>query len=269
MQFGAFTFGDVPIEGGQLDAAQRVRNLIEEITLADEVGLDVFGLGEHHREGYAVTSPAVALAAAAARTERIRLTSSVTVLSSDDPLRVFEQFTALDLVSNGRAEIMAGRGAFGDSFRLFGPSTTEHDALFEEKIQPLALLRDQPRVTWTGRFRQPLTAESPFPQPVQNTLPIWVAVGGTRTSALRAGRLGLPMAFVMLGGNSRHFVPLVDAYRSALVSHSNADQPMGLNLHGFLATTSQRAADTYYPADNEVMNRVLVERGMRWYAPGC
>lgn len=263
MEFGVFTFGDVPIKPGGLDAAQRIQHLIEEITLADEVGLDVFGLGEHHREGYAVTSPPVVLAAAAAHTEHIRLTSSVTVLSSDDPLRVFEQFTALDLVSSGRAEIMAGRGAFADSFRLFGVPTTDHDSLFEEKLKLLALLRDQPRVTWAGRFRPPLEAETLLPRPVQSKLPIWVAVGGTLSSAERAGRLALPMAFVMLGGHAQHFTPLLNAYRSALTSHGHAAQPISLNLHGFLSDTSQRAADIYYPADNEVMNRVYLERGMR------
>ncbi|WP_326568207.1 LLM class flavin-dependent oxidoreductase [Amycolatopsis rhabdoformis] len=261
MEIGAFTFADVAVGPG-VDAAQRIPALLEEIALADEVGLDVFGLGEHHRPGFGTPAPAVILAAAAARTNRIRLTSAVTVLSSDDPVRLFEQFTALDLASRGRAEIMAGRGALLDSFRLFGHDLGDYDALFEEKLDLLLALRAQDRVTWSGRFRPPLVDEPIVPRPVQRPLPVWLAVGGSPASVVRAGRLGLPFALGILGGQAPQFTPLIDVHRRALEHYGHEPQPVAVTLHGFVADTSQAAADIYYPADAEVLNRIFAERGI-------
>jgi probable LLM family oxidoreductase len=251
MEIGAFTFADVaPM--GTVTPQERIPQLLEEITLADEVGLDVFGLGEHHRRGFAVAAPAVTLAAAAARTSTIRLTSAVTVLSADDPVRVFEQFSALDLASQGRAEIMAGRGAFPDPFRLFGHDMSHYDHLFDEKLRLLLQLREDDPVTWAGRFRAPLHDEILEPRPAQPRLPVWVAVGGTPQSAVRAGALGLPMAIGTVGGLARDFAPLAELHRQALSQYGHAPQPLAMTLHGFVADTSQRAADVYFPADAEL-----------------
>src|SRR3954471_7126843 len=196
MEIGIYTFGE--LTSGT--AGRRMRDLLEEIELADQVGLDVFGVGEHHRPDFVVSAPAVVLAAAAARTERIRLTSAVTVLSSDDPVRVFQEFAEVDLISNGRAEIMAGRGSFIESFPLFGYDVDDYDELFEEKRELLLALRDAERVSWSGRHRAPIDGLGVYPRPVQKPLPVWLAVGGTPTSAVRAGTLGLPMALAIIGG---------------------------------------------------------------------
>jgi probable LLM family oxidoreductase len=262
MEIGAFTFADVSVSGG-VGAAQRIPELIEEITLADEVGLDVFGIGEHHHPGFAAPAPAVVLAAAAARTSRIRLTSAVTVLSSDDPVRVFEQFTALDLVSGGRAEIMAGRGALLDSFRIFGHDVQDYDDLFDEKLRLLLQLRSGKAVTWSGRFRPPLNGEIILPRPVQPELPVWVAVGGSPNSVVRAASLGLPIAIGTVGGLAAQFAPLVELYREALTRTGRAPLPVSVTLHGFVADTSQKAADVYFPADAELFNIAGAERGIR------
>jgi probable LLM family oxidoreductase len=262
MEIGAMTFADVSVTGG-VGPAQRIPELIEEIRLADEVGLDVFGLGEHHHPGFAAPAPAVILAAAAARTSRIRLTSSVAVLSSDDPVRVFEQYTALDLVSGGRAEIMAGRGALLDSFRLFGYGLQDYDELFDEKLRLLLELRSGEPVTWSGRFRPPLKNELVLPRPAQPVLPVWVAVGGTPNSVLRAASLGLPVAIGTVGGLAVQFAPLIDLYREALSQFGQAPQPVAVTLHGFVADTSQKAADVYFPADAELFNIAGAERGIR------
>ena len=206
MELGLYTFADV---GPEIDPARRLRNLLEEVELADQLGLDVFGVGEHHRPDFAVSSPAVALAAAAARTKSIRLTSAVTVLSSDDPVRVFQDFATLDLISEGRAEIMAGRGSFIESFPLFGYDLNDYDDLFSEKLELLIELRDSERVTWSGNHRAPLEDAGVYPRPLQDPLPIWIAVGGTPQSVVRAAMLGLPLAVAIIGGEPERFAPLV------------------------------------------------------------
>lgn len=261
MEIGAFTFVDI-VPGG-VGPERRVAELIEEIALADEVGLDVFGIGEHHHPGFAAPAPAVILAAAAGRTSRIRLTSAVTVLSSDDPVRVFEQFTTVDLLSHGRAEIMAGRGAFLDSFRLFGHNVADYDALFDEKLRLLLQLRTGEPVTWSGRFRAPLHGEVILPRPVQEPLPVWVAVGGSPNSVIRAASLGLPMALGTVGGLVAQFAPLVELYRQALEHYGQARQPVAMTLHGFVADTSQKAAAVYFPADAQLHNLAGAQHGIR------
>jgi probable LLM family oxidoreductase len=266
MEFGIYTFGDNmpdPITGARLDPAQRVRNLIEEIELADQVGLDVFGLGEHHRPDYLVSAPDVILAAGAARTKTIRLSSAVTVLSSDDPVRVFQRFSTLDLVSNGRAEIMAGRGSFIESFPLFGYDLGDYDALFAENLDLLLKLRDSERVTWPGGHRAAIHDLGVYPRPVQEPLPVWIAVGGTPQSVVRAAVLGLPLAIAIIGGNPAHFQPLVDLYhRAARESGSDTTHlRVGINSHGFIAENSQDAADIAYPPFAAVMTKLGKERG--------
>jgi probable LLM family oxidoreductase len=261
MQIGAYTFANVAVgEGGR--PAQRIPELLEEIALADEVGLDVFGLGEHHRPGFGAPAPAVLLAAAAARTSQIRLTSAVTVLGSDDPVRVFEQFAALDLVSSGRAEIMVGRGALTDSFRLFGYDLGDYDALFDEKLRLLLALREREPVTWSGRFRPPLNNELITPRPVQEQLPVWIGVGGSPNSVVRAASLGVPVALGTIGGTTRQYAPMAELYREALEHYGKPPQPMAFTTHGFVADTSQQAADIYFPAVADGFNIVGAERGI-------
>ena len=218
MEFGVYTFGDNmpdPMTGSRINPVERVRNLLEEIELADQVGLDVFGLGEHHRPDYLISAPDVILAAAAARTKTIRLTSAVTVLSSDDPVRVFQRFSTLDLVSNGRAEIMAGRGSFIESFPLFGFDLGDYDALFSENLELLLRLRDGERVSWQGGHRAAIHDLGVYPRPLQDPLPVWIAVGGTPQSVVRAAVLGLPLAIAIIVGNPAHFQPLVELYHRA------------------------------------------------------
>ncbi|MQB42341.1 LLM class flavin-dependent oxidoreductase [Rhizobium sp. ICMP 5592] len=266
MELGLYTFADVnldPALNKGVEAARRLNNLIEEIELADQVGLDVFGLGEHHRPDYAASAPAVALAAAAARTKNIRLTSAVTVLSSDDPVRVFQQFSTLDLISNGRAEIMAGRGSFIESFPLFGYNLEDYDQLFEEKLDLLLAIRDSEQVSWAGEMRAPINGRGVYPRPLQDPLPIWIAVGGTPQSVARAGALGLPMAIAIIGGEPRRFAPLVDLYREAArrADQDQAKLKTSINVHGFVADTTEAAADQFYGPQAEVMNRIGRERG--------
>jgi probable LLM family oxidoreductase len=218
MELGLYTFADVgtdPETGRKVNPTERLKHLIEEIELADEVGLDVFGVGEHHRADYAVSAPAVVLGAAAMRTKAIRLTSAVSVLSSDDPVRVFQNFATVDLLSGGRAEIMAGRGSFIESFPLFGYDLQDYDDLFAEKLDLLLQLRDSEQITWSGRLRAPIHERGVYPRPVQENLPVWIAVGGTPQSVVRAGTLGLPLAVAIIGGEPRRFAPLVDLYREA------------------------------------------------------
>ncbi|MFS8052731.1 LLM class flavin-dependent oxidoreductase [Rhizobium sp. BR 317] len=266
MELGLYTFADVdpnPALNKGAEAARRLKNLIAEIELADQVGLDVFGLGEHHRPDYAASAPAVALAAAAAKTKNIRLTSAVTVLSSDDPVRVFQQFSTLDLISNGRAEIMAGRGSFIESFPLFGYNLEDYDQLFEEKLDLLLAIRESEQVNWTGELRPPIHGRGVYPRPLQDPLPIWVAVGGTPQSVARAGALGLPMALAIIGGEPRRFAPLIDLYREAArrAGQDAAKLKTSINVHGFVADTTEAAADQFYGPQAEVMNRIGRERG--------
>ncbi len=266
MQLGIYTFGDLmpdPSTGVRISPQQRIANLLEEIELADQLGLDVFGLGEHHRPDYLISAPEVILAAAAARTKQIRLTSAVTVLSSDDPVRVFQRFATLDLISNGRAEIMAGRGSFIESFPLFGYDLDDYDALFSEKLDLLLALREKERVTWKGDHRAALADRGVYPRPMQDPLPLWIAVGGTPQSVVRAGMLGLPLAIAIIGGQPEQFAPLVQLYREAAVrgGHDPATLPVGINSHGFIAETSQEAADIAFPPFADTMSRIGRERG--------
>jgi probable LLM family oxidoreductase len=266
MELGIYTFAETTPDAGVGSsdrAAQRLRDLMEEIELADQVGLDVFGVGEHHRPDYVVSAPAVVLAAAAERTKRIRLTSAVTVLSSDDPVRVFQDFTTLDLLSGGRAEIMVGRGSFIESFPLFGYDLEHYDELFAEKLELLLKLRESERVTWSGTHRAPLENLGVYPRPLQQPLPVWVAVGGTPGSAVRAGTLGLPMALGIIGGQPEQFAPLAELHRQAAkqAGHDPTRLPLSINAHGYIASTSQQAANDAFPAFAATMNRIGRERG--------
>jgi probable LLM family oxidoreductase len=260
MELGLYTFADV---GPEIGPAQRLRNLLEEIELADQVGLDAFGVGEHHRPDYAVSAPAVVLAAGAELTKDIRLTSAVTVLSSDDPVRVFQEFATLDLLSGGRAEIMAGRGSFIESFPLFGYDLGDYDELFAEKLELLLELRESERITWSGKHRAPLEDAGVYPRPIQNPLPVWIAVGGTPQSVVRAAVLGLPLAIAIIGGQPERFVPLARLYREAAsrAGHDAAQLPISINSHTYVAETSQRAGDEYFPTYAAMMNRIGRERG--------
>jgi probable LLM family oxidoreductase len=260
VEIGVYTFGEAAVAG----AGERLRNLIEEVELADQVGLDVFGVGEHHRPDFAVSAPAVVLGAAAARTQRIRLTSAVSVISSDDPIRVFQDFATLDLLSGGRAEIMAGRGSFIESFPLFGYDLDDYDELFSEKLELLLEARASEAVYWPGSTHtQRIENRGVYPRPVQDPLPVWIAVGGTPQSVVRAGILGLPLALAIIGGQPVRFAPLVELYRRAATDAGNAGDslPISINSHAFVADTSQQAADVFYPGYADVMSRIGRERG--------
>src|SRR3954452_5759392 len=248
MELGIYTFADLD---PALEPAQRMRDLIEEIELADQVGLDVFGLGEHHRPDFIVSSPVVPLAAGAARTKDIRLTSAVTVLSSDDPVRVFQDFAELDLISGGRAEIMVGRGSFTESFPLFGYDLERYDELFSEKLEQLLAIR----------AGEPVNGSGVYPRPLQDPLPVWVAVGGNPQSVIRAGVLGLPLALAIIGGEPARFAPLVDLHREAAAQTGHENVPVSINSHTYVAETSQQAADEFFPAYASMMNRIGRERG--------
>jgi probable LLM family oxidoreductase len=270
VEIGLYSFAERtrdPHTGQLVSAGQRLADLLEEIELADQAGLDVFGVGEHHRPDYIVSSPAVVLAAAAARTRRIRLTSAVTVLSSDDPVRVFQDFATLDLLSGGRAEIMAGRGSFIESFPLFGYDLDDYDALFTEKLELLLELRANERVRWRGNHRAPLDDLAVYPRPIQDPLPIWIAVGGTPQSVVRAATLGLPMALAIIGGAPARFVPFTDLYRESYrrAGHDPSSLRLSINSHGFVADSSKAAADAAFPPYLEVMGRLGRERG--WAPP--
>ncbi len=250
-----------PRTGKRVSPQQRLHDLLEEIVLADQLGLDVFGVGEHHRAEYLASAPVPILAAAAARTTKIRLSSAVTVLSSADPVRVFQDFATLDLLSGGRAEIMVGRGSFIESFPLFGYDLGDYDALFEEKLELLLELRASERISWSGAFRPALDAQAVYPRPAQQILPIWVAVGGTPASVTRAARLGLPLALAIIGGMPEQFIPLLERYRRAAETSGHKVQPVSINAHAFIAESSQAAADTFYPAYAQVMSQIGRERG--------
>jgi len=270
MEIGVYTFAErTPdaVTGHLVSAEQRLRDLMEEIELADQVGLDVFGVGEHHRQDFVVSSPAVVLAAAAMRTKRIRLTSAVTVLSSDDPVRVFQDFATLDLLSGGRAEIMAGRGSFIESFPLFGYDLNDYDSLFAEKLELLLQLRGREKLEWSGQHRSALSGQGVYPRPLQEPLPVWIAVGGTPQSVVRAATLGLPLALAIIGGSPERFVPFVDLYRETArrVGRDPATLPVSINSHGFIADTAAQAADEAFPPFAEMMGRIGRERG--WPPP--
>lgn len=265
-EVGVYSFAELtpdPVTGAMISPVQRLRNLIETIELADQVGLDVFGLGEHHRPDFISSSPAVILGMAAGRTRSIRLSTAVTVLSSDDPVRVFQEFATLDLLSNGRAEVMAGRGSFIESFPLFGYDLHDYDALFAEKLELLLKLRESERVTWSGVHRPALNNQGVYPRPLQEKLPVWVAVGGTPQSVVRAATLGLPMALAIIGGMPERFAPFARLYRDAArqAGHDPAQLPLSINSHGLIAANSQQAANDYYPSAVVVMNKIGRERG--------
>jgi probable LLM family oxidoreductase len=250
VEIGVFTFADT--RDGEIGAEQRLRDLLEEVELADEVGLDVFGVGEHHRPEFAVSAPAVVLAAAAARTKRIRLTSAVTVLSSAVPIRLYQQFATLDLLSGGRAEIMVGRGSFIESFPLFGFDLRDYDRLFEEKLVEFLHIRE------TGHS---LTGHEVFPHPAQDPLPVWVAVGGTPESAVRAGMLDLPMALAIIGGLPERFTPFAELHRRAATEAGHERPQLSINSHGYIAESKQQALDESYPYVSAAMNKIGRERG--------
>jgi alkanesulfonate monooxygenase SsuD/methylene tetrahydromethanopterin reductase-like flavin-dependent oxidoreductase (luciferase family) len=238
-----------PSTGQQVGPQERIEHLLEEIALADASGVYSFGIGEHHRQEYYDSAPPVLLAAAAARTSRIRLGSAVTVLSAADPVRVFQQFATLDLISKGRIDLIVGRGSFTEAFPLFGLDLADYDSLFAEKLDLLLKIRDSERVTWSGRHRPALTGQGIYPRPVQNPLPIWVGVGGTPESFVRAGLLGLPLMVAIIGGEPRRFAPLVDLYRraGAEAGHSPEDLQVGLHLFGYVGENLKSASDTIYP----------------------
>jgi probable LLM family oxidoreductase len=259
---GAYNDGLRPKEN-----IQAMETLLSKIEFADQVGLHVFGLGEHHRKEFLDESPAVILAAAAARTKNIRLTSAVTVLSAADPVRVFQEYATLDIISKGRAEIVAGRGSFIDAFPLFGLNTQDYDALFEEKIKLLLEIREKETVTWKGKFRPELKDQAIYPRPVQSQLPIWIGVGGTPESFIRAGILGLPLMVAVIGGETHRFRPLIDLYYEAgeKAGHSRDKLKVGLHSLGFVADTTSRAKNLYFPGYQEMMGKIGKERG--WSTP--
>src|SRR6202171_2356483 len=246
-----------------VNASDRLRNLVEQIEHADQVGLDVFGIGEHHRREYLDSAPAVILGAAAARTDRIRLTSAVTVLSSADPVRVFQNFATLDLLSQGRAVMVVARGSFTDSFPLFGFKLEDYDSLFAEKLDLLLKIRENEHVQWSGKHRAALTGQGVYPRPVQHPLPIWLGVGGTPQSFARAGALGLPLMVAIIGGEPRRFRPLLGLYREAGTQHGYAAEQLKVGVHmlGYIGDTTQEAADTFFPGYAKAMTDVGKERG--------
>jgi len=262
-ELGLYTFGDITPDpsGGSITPAQRLRDVVDEARLADEVGLDVFAVGEHHRADFPISAPAVVLAAIAERTKRIRLSSAVNVLSSDDPVRVFQQFSTVDLLSDGRAEIMAGRGSFTESFPLFGYDLQDYDSLFAEKLEMLIALRTSERITWSGAHRAPIDERGVYPRPIQDPLPVWVAVGGTPESAVRTGLMGLPMALAIIGGQPARFAPFGELHRRAAAEAGHGHVPMSVNSHGFLAEDSQAASDAAWPATKLMTDRIGRERG--------
>jgi len=252
-----------PVTGTVIAPPDRIANLLDEIALADRVGLDAFGIGEHHREEYLDSAPAILLAAAAARTTRIRLVSAVTVLSAADPVRVFQQFATIDLISRGRAEIVAGRGSFVEAYPLFGLDLHDYDDLFAEKLDLLLKLRASPRITWSGRFRPALDDQAVYPRPLQDPLPVWLGVGGTPASFARAGALGLPLMIAIIGGDPRQFRPLVDLYRAtgARAGHEPSALKVGLHMLGFVGDTTAQAADDFYPGYAKAFTQIGRERG--------
>ncbi|CAM4202143.1 LLM class flavin-dependent oxidoreductase [Paenibacillus phoenicis] len=271
MEIGISTFVETTpdvVTGETISHAQRLREVVEEIVLADKVGLDVFGVGEHHRQDYAASSPAMVLAAAAPQTTRIRLTSAVTVLSSDDPVRVFQDFATLDGLSNGRAEIMAGRGSFIESFPLFGYDLNDYEELFEEKLDLLLKLRESEKVTWQGKHRPAINNLGVYPRPVQNPLPVWIGSGGNTESVIRAGVLGLPLVLAIIGGRPTQFAPLVKIYKraAAQAGHDVSKLTVASHSHGFVADRNDVAVEKFFPSTQAVMNIIGRERGWGHYS---
>ena len=264
MQIGIDSFA-AAFDGNSraVNPAARLRQLVEQIQHADDVGLDTFGVGEHHRRDFLDSAPEVILAAAATRTQRIRLTSAVKVLSADDPVRVFQSFATLDLLSAGRAEMIVGRGSFIDAFPLFGYRLEDYDDLFAEKLDLLLKIRDNEHVQWSGKFRPALTGQGVYPRPLQNPLPIWLGVGGTPESFARAGALGLPLMVAIIGGEPRRFRPLIDLYRQTGKQHGYSPEQLKVGVHmlGYVAGTTQEAADTFFPGYAKAMTDVGKERG--------
>ena len=270
MEIGISTFVETTpdVETGEvISHAQRIREVVEEIILADQVGLDVFGVGEHHREDFAASNPAIILAAAAPQTKNIRLTSAVTVLSSADPVRVFQDFATLDGISHGRAEIMAGRGSFIESFPLFGYDLKDYDELFEEKLELLLKIRDSEKVTWKGGHRPAIQNRGVYPRPVQDPLPVWIGSGGNSESVVRAGILGLPLVLAIIGGSPIQFEPLVQLYKKAVAhaGHDISKLTVASHSHGFIAETTEEAANKFFPSTQQVMNKLGRERGWGHY----
>lgn len=264
MELGIYTFIENtpdPETGVTTAPEKRLEQLIEEAELADRLGLDVFAIGEHHREEFVSSAPAVILSAIAARTKNIRLSSAVTVLGSEDPVRVYQQYATLDLLSHGRAEIMAGRGSFIESFPLFGFSLEDYDELFAEKLDLLLQLREQTVISWEGKFRPSIQNRGVYPQPMQDKLPVWIAVGGTPQSAYRAGALGIPMALAIIGGKPAQFKPFADLHRRAAEENGQEVPSLSINSHGFVAESTQEAADIAFPAFKQVMDKIGRERG--------
>jgi probable LLM family oxidoreductase len=266
MEIGIYSFAEItadPVSGKKISPRQRIADLMEEIELADQLGLDMFAVGEHHRPEFAVSAPAVVLGAAAVRTRNIKLSSAVTVLSSDDPVRVFQDFATIDLLSGGRAEIMAGRGSFIESFPLFGYDLDDYDELFAEKLDLLIRLNENEKIYWSGKHRPAINNLGIYPRPHQARIPIWVAVGGTPESVVRAASYGLPMALAIIGGSPDHFVPLIRLYREYIkkAGHNSGAGLIGINSHAFIAEESQKAAEIFYPSYADVMSRIGKERG--------
>ncbi len=264
MELGIFTFVDNnpdPNTGEKLHPSKRLQNLLEEAELADQAGLDVFGIGEHHREEYVASAPTVILSAIAARTKNIRLTSTVTVLGSEDPVRVFQQFATLDLLSKGRAEIMVGRGSFIESFPLFGFDLQNYEELFEEKLELLLQLRKNEKITWSGNFRSAIDDKGIYPQPMQTELPIWRAVGGTPKSAYVTGALGLPLALAIIGGLPEQFKQFADIHERGAKDNGKEKPALSINSHGFITETSEEARDIAFPAFKQTMDKIGSERG--------
>lgn len=266
MELGITTFAETypdPKTGETVGHGARLRQVLNEVVVAERAGLDVYGVGEHHRPDFAASSPAVVLAAAAGRTDRIRLTPAVVILSSDDPVRVFQEYATLDLVSSGRAELLVGRGSFIESFPLFGYSLSDYDELFSEKLDLLLEIRDNEKVTWSGRFRPPLDGQTIYPRPEQDPLPIWVGVGGSPDSIVRAASRGLPVALAIIGGNPDRFAFFADLHRKTLAEsgHDPVRAPLAVHAHGYVADSDDRAADEYYNAYAVAMTQLGRERG--------
>jgi probable LLM family oxidoreductase len=264
MELGISSFAELtpdPVTGKTISGHQRMMDLMEEIELADQLGLDVYALGEHHRPDFIVSSPAVVLAAAAVKTNHIRLSSAVTVLSSDDPVRVFQAFATVDLLSGGRAEIMAGRGSFIESFPLFGYDLKDYDDLFSEKLELLLKLNESEKINWKGKHRSPIQNLGVYPRPFQKKLPVWIAVGGTPESVIRSGKLGLPMALAIIGGSPANFLPLVELYRKTSAAAGHGRLPLAVHSHGYISEDSNQAADEFFPSYAYVMSNIGRERG--------